>query len=198
MLEPFLDRKFTLIFAPEDLGSGVSREADAGLAPSSVQDLFYIPMMTAAYGIVPQIPQARFSLVVTRRSGFYIWKVFLPMIVMTMVAWSVFWVDSKEFDWQMKIPIVVMLALVAFEFAVSRDLPRVPYVTFLDAIFLTCFMYVFVCIVEIVAVHAMVRWEMHPLADRIHWHARWVVPVALVLTLLILIPIFFHSSPEEL
>jgi hypothetical protein len=98
----------------------------------------------------------------------------------------------------MKIPIAVMLALVAFEFSVVCDLPRVPYVTFLDAVFLTCFMYVFVCIVEIVTVHVMVRWNMHSLADRIHWHARWVVPVAFLLTLLILIPIFFHSRPEEL
>jgi hypothetical protein len=198
VLEPFLDRKFSLIFSPEDLGSGFSREAYAGLAPWSVQDLFYIPGIVAAYGIVPQIPQARFALVVTRHSGFYIWKVFLPMIVMTMIPWSVFWVDTKEFDWQMKIPIAVMLALVAFEFAVARDLPRVPYVTFLDAVFLTCFMYVFVCIVEIVAVHAMIRWNMRPLADKIHWHARWAVPAAFLLTLLVLIPLFFHSPGELL
>jgi hypothetical protein len=198
VLEPFLDRKFSLIFASEDLGSGVSREAYAGLAPWLVQDLYYVPGIVAAYGIVPQIPQARFALVVTRYSGFYIWKVFLPMIVMTMIPWSVFWVDTKEFDWQMKIPIAVMLALVAFEFAVSRDLPRVPYVTFLDAVFLTCFMFVFVCIVEIVAVHAMVRWNMRRLADMIHWHARWAVPVAFVLMLVLLIPIFFHAAPELL
>jgi hypothetical protein len=43
VLEPFLDRKFSLIFASEDLGSGFSHEAYAGLALWSVEDLFYVP-----------------------------------------------------------------------------------------------------------------------------------------------------------
>jgi hypothetical protein len=91
------------------------------------------------------------------------------MIVMTIIPWSVFWVDTKEFDWQKKIPIATILA---------RDLPRVPYVTFLDAVFLTCFIFVFICIVEIVMVNAMVRNDMCSIADKIHWHARWVVSLA--------------------
>jgi len=92
----------------------------------------------------------------------------------------------------MKIPIPTMLALVAFEFAVARDLPRVPYVTFLDAVFLTSFMFVFVSIVEIVVVYHLPRagWREH--ATRIHWHARWAVPLAYVSLLLILILIFFE------
>ena len=71
------------------------------------------------------LPQAWFAIVVKRRSGFYEWKVFLPLAMMVMVPWSVFWISIKEFDWQMKIPIATMLTIVAFDFAIARDLaPR--------------------------------------------------------------------------
>src|SRR3984957_3010991 len=196
VLSPFLSRKMTIIFASDDVGSGVSAEPYAGLAAWKIEGLEYVPALVPAYGIMRQIPQARFEITVSRRAGFYIWKVFLPMIVMTIIPWSVFWVDTKEFDWQMKIPIATMLALVAFEFAIARDLPRVPYVTFLDAVFLTCFIFVFICIVEIVTVHAMVRNNMRSVADKIHWHSRWVVPLAYVCTLLVLVPIFFHGAEQ--
>ncbi len=56
-----------------------------------------------------------------------------------MISWSVFWVDILEFDWQMKLPIAVMLELVAFEFAVARDLPRGLMSHSSNAVFLTCF-----------------------------------------------------------
>jgi hypothetical protein len=120
------------------------------------------------------------------------------MIVMAIIPWSIFWVDPKEFDWQMKIPIAVMLALVAFEFAVSRDLPRIPYITFLDAVFLTCFLFVFASIVEIVVVHALLKADCSLLAARVHWHARWAVPLAFLCTLAILIPIFFLGPNQPL
>jgi hypothetical protein len=197
VLSPFLSKKMNIPFASEDLGSGVSEEPYAGLSAWTIKDLTYVPALIPSYRITSQIPEAHFNIAVTRRAGFYIWKVFLPMIVMTIIPWSVFWVDTKEFDWQMKIPIATMLALVAFEFAIARDLPRVPYVTFLDAVFLTCFIFVFRCILEIVSVHAMVRANLRPLADKIHWHARWAVPLGDVFTLLILIPIFFHGGEEH-
>jgi hypothetical protein len=59
-----------------------------------------------------------------RRSGFYIWKVFLPLFMLTMIPALVFWIDVKEFDWILKVPMTMLLSMVAFEFAVARDLPK--------------------------------------------------------------------------
>jgi hypothetical protein len=196
LLEPFLAGDMSITFAPEDLGSDYSREPYAGMSAWKLRAMRYVPIVDAAYGVQSEIPLARFDIVVARRSGFYIWKVFLPMIVMALIPFSVFWVEVEQFDWQMKIPIAILLALIAFEFAVSRDLPRVPYVTFLDAVFLTCFIFVFVSVAEIVTVYAILKSSRPRLAQAIHWHARWAVPLAYVSTLLVLIPIFFHGGPE--
>jgi len=198
VLEPFLSPEMTVVFSAGDLGSGLSGESIAGLAAWSIEGITYVPSTVPLYGMAGQIPEARFDILVARKTGFYIWKVFLPMILMAIIPWSVFWVDAKEFDWQMKIPIATMLALIAFEFAVSRDLPRVPYITFLDAVFLTCFLFVFLSIVEIVAVYALINAEQARLGVRLHWHARWAVPLVFVCTLALLIPAFFHSGSPPL
>ena len=38
--------------------------------------------------------QALFQVVIRRHSGFYIWKIFLPMILMASIPWAVFWYES--------------------------------------------------------------------------------------------------------
>jgi hypothetical protein len=139
------------------------------------------------------IPQAKFDVLVRRRSGFYVWKVFLPIFLMTLVPWSVFWVSTSEFDWQMKIPIAIMLAMVAFDFSVSWDLPRLSYITFLDSVFLASFVFTFLSTVEVTVTHVLILREMRPLAEKIQIASRWLFPLAYVLLLLALLALFFSG-----
>ena len=113
---------------------------------------------------------------------------------MTMVSWTTFWVKADEFDWQMKIPLTTLLAMIAFEFAIARDLPRVNYLTFLDAVFLSSFLFAFIAIIEAITVHILVMRGKKRIAERIHHGARWAVPVAFFAVLVILIPMYFVGS----
>jgi len=36
------------------------------------------------------VPEARFAISVQRRSSFYLWKVFLPLLLMVFLSWAVF------------------------------------------------------------------------------------------------------------
>lgn len=64
---------------------------------------------------MPASREALFQIVIERRSGFYFWKVFLPLLMLTMIPTAVFWIDVKEFDWLLKIPMTMLLSMVAFE-----------------------------------------------------------------------------------
>jgi hypothetical protein len=57
----------------------------------------------------------------------------------------------------LKIPMTMLLATVAFEFAIARDLPRVGYMTWLDAIFLASYVFFSICIAEILIVFLLQR-----------------------------------------
>ena len=52
----------------------------------------------------------------------------------------------------MSVPLAIILSMVSFQLAVVKVLPRGGYITFLDSVFLASFIFVFLCIVEIVVV----------------------------------------------
>jgi hypothetical protein len=78
------------------------------------------------------------------------------------------------------------LALVAFEFTVARDLPRIGYVTFLDAVFLASFAFCFLCMFEITTVFLMQKAGLRAPAVTLHSAGRWAYPLAYFLVLLFL------------
>jgi hypothetical protein len=131
--------------------------------------------------------EARFEIAVERRYGFYLWKVFLPLLLMVIMSWSVFWFDPPEVSSQVTIAVTTILTIIAFALAISLTLPRVPYLTFADAFFLTCYIFAFVTMVEVTTVHIAYRNERRKVAAKIRGTARWLVPAAFVVINLILI-----------
>jgi hypothetical protein len=195
-IQPFITPKRAgdnpIAFAARSDLTGVSNRAY--LSAWKIEGITYERRSEQIDAVSLLVPQAQFEILVTRRSGFYVWKVFLPIILMVIVPWSVFWVSVEEFDWQMKIPIATMLAMVAFDFAIARDLPRVSYLTFLDAVFLASFIFIFLTMVEVITVHVLVVSDRLQLATRIHRSARWSFPLAYVTVVAILIPMFFIGA----
>jgi hypothetical protein len=131
--------------------------------------------------------EARFEIAVERRYGFYLWKVFLPLLLMVIMSWSVFWFDPPEVSSQVTIAVTTILTIIAFALAISLTLPRVPYLTFADAFFLTCYIFAFVTMVEVTTVHIAYRNERRKVAAKIRGTARWLVPAAFVVINSILI-----------
>jgi hypothetical protein len=136
------------------------------------------------------MPEARFQIAVERRYGFYLWKVFLPLLLMVIVSWSVFWFDPPEVSSQVTIAVTTILTIIAFALAISLTLPRIPYLTFADAFFLTCYVFAFITMVELTAVHIAYRNERRKVAARIRRTARWLVPSTFVAINVILIAHF--------
>ena len=111
---------------------------------------------------------------------------------MTLIATVVFWIDVKEFDWLLKIAMTMLLATVAFEFAVARDLPRIGYIALLDSVFLVSLVFSFVCICEIALVYLMHGAGRRPTALKLHQAGRWVYPVGYFGALLLLTVVFLR------
>src|SRR4051812_36284102 len=63
-------------------------------------------------------------------------KSFLPLVLIVMMSWAVFWIDPNTSNSQISIAVTSMLTLIAYRFAVDGQLPRLPYMTRLDTFFL--------------------------------------------------------------
>ena len=134
--QPFASVPSAIQFAPQVLpGTGISPDSHTELAAWRVKEIRYMTDKTATIGFFPPTGEAIFQIVVQRRSGFYIWKIFLPLFMLTLIPAAVFWMDVKDIDWMLKVPMTMLLSMVAFEFTIVRDLPRIGYLTFLDASF---------------------------------------------------------------
>ncbi|MGV6804772.1 MAG: hypothetical protein ACWA49_11240 [Ruegeria sp.] len=67
-----------------------------------------------------------------RHLTYYVIRVFLPMLVLVMVGWALFFLD--EYRKRIDIAGANLLVFVAFNWAISADLPKLGYLTFLDFI----------------------------------------------------------------
>ena len=185
--QPFLSSSAAIQFAAQPLPlTGITSEQHTELAAWRVKRLQYTAEKMTSDEIVPATREALFQVVIERRSGFYIWKILLPLLMMTLIPSVVFWLDVKEFDWALKVPMTMLLAMVAFEFAVARDLPRIGYLTFLDAVFLTSFVFCFMSIGEITLVFLMQKEGKRIQAAKLRSAGRGIYPLSYFGVLLLL------------
>jgi hypothetical protein len=122
-------------------------------------------------------PFARYVLEIeiTRKPGFYLWKVFLPLILIVALSWSVFWMTDERFSNRSRISATGVLTIVAYQFAFAKDLPRIGYLTLLDQIMIGSFVLLAVTVVESLFVDRANA--TNPLeALRIDRTSRWLFP----------------------
>jgi len=184
--EPFMPAVHEITFASRPASPTGTSGVDAGLAAWEITGLQYKTRQVEGESGMPTRQQALFQVLIKRHSGFYIWKIFLPMILMASIPWAVFWYEVQDFSGQMSVPLAIILSMVAFQLAVAKDLPRVGYITFLDAVFLTSFIFVFLCIVEIVIVYVLQVRKRPALAEIIRRTARWGFPLGYAAMLVLL------------
>ena len=130
-----------------------------------------------AFSLIPDCRRAQV--------GFLPLESFSALLILTMIPVLVFWIDAKDFDWILKVPMTMLLSMVAFEFTIARDL-RIGYGTFLDAVFLASFAFCFFGIIEITTVFLMQKTGMRAPAVKLHTTGKWAYPLAYFVILLFL------------
>ena len=78
---------------------------------------------------------------VERKSGYYIFKIILPIVLILIVCWSAVWIDPKEIESRLTITIVCLLSLIAYNFVIDSELPKLEYLTIMDYIILISYVY---------------------------------------------------------
>jgi hypothetical protein len=122
-----------------------------------------------------------FSFEATRRVGYFIGKVIVPLILIVAMSWVVFWIDPRESGTQISVAITAMLALIAYRFAVGQLLPNVEYMTRLDLFILGSSLLVFASLIQVVVTASFANSDRISQAREIDLWCRWLFPVVFVL-----------------
>jgi len=83
----------------------------------------------------------RLDILIERKHGYYIFKVIIPIILILMICWSVVWIHPRELESRLTITIVCLLSLIAYNFVIDAELPKLEYLTVLDWIILISYLY---------------------------------------------------------
>ena len=85
---------------------------------------------------------------VARKWGFYLWKILLPLVIIVALSWSIFWMTDETIANRTRITATGVLTIVAYQFVVGEDLPRIGYLTLLDKVMIFSFVLLAVTVVQ--------------------------------------------------
>lgn len=124
-------------------------------------------------------PISRFVLeiAVDRESGFYLWKVMLPIFIIVGLSWSIFWMPDEPLAGRTRLAATGVLTIVAYQFVIAKDLPRIAYLTLLDQVMLLSFGLLSVTVIQSMLV-ARYQASNPPRAMRIDKASRLAFPAA--------------------
>ena len=124
-------------YGPDEVSFSVDRQRTGRLEGFSITE-WSVDLGEPRISSVHIAPQDRdlsridFSLIAKRHAGFYLWKVLLPLALIVLMAWTVFWIDPNEVGAQIAISTASVLTLIAFQISFGYLLPRVSYFTRAD------------------------------------------------------------------
>lgn len=136
------------------------------------------------------------TLTIERKSSYYIFKVIFPIILILMICWSAVWIDPKEIESRLTITIVCLLSLIAYNFVIDSDMPKLEYLTIMDYIILIS--YVYAAIPNFLSIYSFQLIKKNKsLAEKYEFYEKRYGLPSYILIIFLIIIINASSSPEH-
>src|SRR5258707_6052044 len=171
-----------VMFVPDQVRiRDVLKEA-GGISPSVTLPDWTIEkweLKPLVYALAPhhQYSSYAFEFTASRNVEHYLLKVILPLVLIVIMSWAVFWIDPINANSQVSIAMTSMLTLIAYRFAVDSQLPRLPYMTRLDVFILASTLLVFFSLIQVLATIILDNTQKKKRALRIDRYCRVIFPV---------------------
>ena len=140
-------------------------------------------------GIRDRAPFSKFlmEIEVTRRYGFYIWKLLVPLVLIVGISWAVFWMVSDSLGTRMQVSFTGILSAIAYQFLMNNDLPKIPEMTFMDSVIAFSFILMVFTIVESIIANSLYSQQKTQLAATVNTASRVAFPLIYVVGLVALV-----------
>ena len=173
-------------FVPDQAWIREGLRQASGIAPSITLPEWTVEKWdarTLPYTLAPGLEFSgyAFEFTAARNVGHYVLKVILPLVLIVIMSWVVFWTEPTNSNTQFSVAVTSMLTLIAYRFAVDTQVPRLPYITRLDALFLTSTLLVFFSLIEVLATTILDNNQQTERAKKLDRYCRVIFPAVFLL-----------------
>jgi hypothetical protein len=170
-----------VMFVPDQVWIRDGLKGAGGISPSVTLPDWTIEkweVKPLVYSLAPrhQYSSYAFEFTASRNVEHYLLKVILPLVLIVIMSWAVFWIDPINASSQVSIAVTSMLTLIAYRFAIDSQLPRLPYMTRLDVFILASTLLVFFSLIEVVATIILDNTQKKERAKKIDGYCRAIFP----------------------
>jgi hypothetical protein len=123
-----------------------------------------------------------FEIRIDRKSGFFLWKIFLTVIIIVSLTFVVFWMSDERLGRRAGVSSSGILTVIAYQFVTTASLPRVSYLTVADKVMTVSIVIVAATMVMSIIVDG-IDLENMALKVKIDRACRWAFPLAYFLLL---------------
>lgn len=127
-----------------------------------------------------------------KRVSFYIGRlVILPLIVIVLLTFSVFWMDRLSLGDRISVSFIGILTAVAYQVVMNDIMPRIGYVTWIDGFLNLSFLLMVGTVIINLVVGGLDQQKKHGVAHRIDCLCRWIFPLTYLGLILISFAVMF-------
>jgi hypothetical protein len=120
-------------------------------------------------------PRYEFRFLAQRHLIFYVIRIFVPLLLIILVAWITFYMD--DFGKRVDATTANLLLFIAFNFTISNELPRLGYLTYLDTLLVCTFIVSVLVVGYNVALKRLENAGKRERADKIDRYMIWLYPI---------------------
>ncbi len=141
-------------------------------------------------GEILQRPVSRFELAfeAKRHIDYYVFRILLPLVVIISVSWVLFFL--KDYAKRVDAAGANLLLFIAFNFAISNDLPRLGYLTFLDTLLISAFLVTAVVLILSVYLRRQDMRGRHQFVAVVDRYVITFYPLAYIVTIIAVMVLF--------
>ncbi len=133
---------------------------------------------------------------IERNYMYFLSKVYLPIIIILLVSWSVFWINPKEIEARLTVSIVCLLSLIAYTFIVDKDLPKLSYLTIMDLIILLSYFFSSIPTIGSIYIYRYLNDSIK--VKRINDFFKFFVPILYISSFVLVCILIIGESPNTI